>query len=99
MATLELVNTGASAGTCPPTDIYTLVLARTGPVEQKPIFEDRFKPENEARMQNQIKLYFRIVGVSDDTDEELTAWLGEEVSMYVTVPKNPLHEKATLGIL
>ena len=99
MATLELVYTGAVGGdaVCPPEEVYTLVLQEYGPLEARPVYEDRNKPLDEAKMQNQIKATFRIVGTADDDDEELAAWIGETITDWITVPKNPLHEKAKIG--
>jgi hypothetical protein len=101
MATLELVYTGAVGGdaTCPPEDVYTLVLQEYEPPQARPVFEDRNKPLDEARMQNQIKATFRIVGVPDNDDEEYTEWLGQTLNDWITIPKNPLHEKAKIGNL
>ena len=101
MATIQLVNTGAANGeaVCPPEDVYTLVLIEYGDVETKPVFEDRNKPLDEARMENQVKLTFRIVGTSDDEDEELAGWIGETVGDWFRLPKNALHEKAKFGKL
>jgi len=101
MAVIELVNTGTASGeaVCPPEDVYTLVLQEYGELEARPVYEDRNKPLSEARMQNQIKMTFRIVGTSDDDDEELAGWLGETLNDWITIPKNPLHEKAKIGNL
>lgn len=101
MAVIELVNTGTASGEaiCPPEDVYTLVLQEYGEVEQRPVYEDMNKPAGEQRMQNQIKMTFRIVSTSDDDDEELAGWIGETLNDWITIPKNPLHEKAKIGNL
>lgn len=101
VAQFDLINYGSSAGDamCPPQDTYVLEFKDYTQPEEVPEYVKPGQPPT-GKMVKQFKMFFTIVGTPPDfSDEEKEAWLGQEVSTYVNIPKDMNNEKATLGLI